>query len=166
MDRDTFIVFKILEVLNRARKEKGEFTRVNLKDIADELSMDFRFFRKRYENELYNLGYIVPDSGGDAYITKQGVAMIEKNNPLYQSFKNVENKNITIGGSVINSSIVQGDENYLNITFDFFTKLEKEIESSSLSQEEKKTWCSKIKEASHHPIIASLVANVLLSFIK
>ena len=44
MDNDTYISFKILDTLNRARKEKGEYTRINLKSIADELSIDFNFF--------------------------------------------------------------------------------------------------------------------------
>lgn len=161
MDQTTFISFKILDVLNRARKDKGEFARVNLKEIADDLSIDFHSFRLRYENELHNLGYIEPDVAGNAYITKQGVAMIEKNNPLYQNFKAAENKNITINGPVTSSSIVQGDNNNLNITLNFLTKLEKEIENSSLPQEEKKSCLNRIKRISKHPIIVSLITKVL-----
>ncbi|MBT9131501.1 MAG: hypothetical protein DDT41_01807 [candidate division WS2 bacterium] len=165
MDKDTLISFKILDALNRARKEKGEFTRVNLKDIADELSMDFDFFMIRYGIELHKLGYIVSDVGNCAYITEKGIAMLERNNPFYQDYRPVENKNIIINAPVTGSAIIQGDNNSVNITFDFLAKLEKEIAKSSLPPEEKKTWLSRIKEFGSHPVSASL-AKVLEMFTK
>ena len=166
MDNDTYISFKILDTLNRARKEKGEYTRINLKSIADELSIDFNFFIMRYGTELSKLGYIVPDVGNCAYITEKGIAILEQNNPLYQSYRPTENKNITINAPVTGSAIIQGDNNSVNITFDFIAKLEKEIEQSSLSLEEKKTWLNRIKEISSHPILASLVTKVLETLAK
>lgn len=161
MDKDAYISFKILDTLNRARKEKGEYACVNLKDIADELSIDFHFFMMRYGNELHKLDYIVPDLGHCAYITAKGIAVLEQNNPLYQNYRPVENKNITINAPVTGSAIIQGNNNTANITLNFLESLEKEITQSNLTPEEKKTWLSRIKEISSHPLLASLVAKAL-----
>lgn len=166
MDNDTYISFKILDTLNRARKEKGEYARVQLKEIADELSIDFHFFMMRYGNELHKLNYIVPDLGNCAYITEKGIAILEQNNPLYQSYRPVENKNITINAPVTGSAIIQGNNNTANITLNFLATLEKEIAQSNLSPEEKKTWLSRIKEISSHPVLASVVTTALEMWAK
>lgn len=166
MDNDQYIFFKILDKLNRARKEKGEYARVNLREIADELSIDFYTFMMRYGNELHKLDHIVPDVGNNAYITSKGIAILEQNNPLYQSYRPVENKNITINAPVTGSAIIQGNNNSANITLDFLTTLEKEISNSSLSPEEKKTFLSSIKDFGSHPVVAPLLTKALEALAK
>ncbi|MBM4293722.1 MAG: hypothetical protein FJ126_02310 [Deltaproteobacteria bacterium] len=138
MDNDTFISFKILDTINRARREKGEFTRVNLKNIAYELSIDFNFFMNRYGVELHKLGYIVADTANYAYITEKGIAILEKNNPLYQTYRPIENKSITINAPITGSAIIQGNNNILHITIDFLSKFENEIARSSLPPKRKR----------------------------
>ena len=120
----------------------------------------------RYGNELHKLDYIVPDLGNCAYITEKGIAVLEQNNPLYQSYRPVENKNITINAPVTGSAIIQGNNNTANITFNFLANLEKEIARSNLPPEEKKTWLGRIKEISSHPLLASLVAKALEVLVK
>lgn len=166
MDNDTYISFKILDTLNRARKERGEYARVQLKEIADELSIDFHFFMMRYGNELHKLNYIVSDVGNSAYITERGIAILEQNNPLYQSYRPIEHKTITINAPVTGSPIIQGNNNTTSVAFNFLDTLEKEINKSNLPPEEKKTWLSRIKEISSHPILAPLIVKSLEMYAK
>lgn len=147
--------------MNQARKEKGEYARVQLKEIADELSISFHLFMMRYGNELYKLNYIVTDVGNCAYITEKGIAILEQNNLLYQSYRPLESKNITINAPVTGSAIIQGNNNTATIALNFLVTLEKEIAESNLLPEEKKTWLGRFKEISSHPLLASLVAKAL-----
>lgn len=81
---------------------------------------------------------------------------------LYADLKyNVSNPQITVHGSVHNSTLVQGNNATINITNNFFQALEREIESSALSPEEQKTWLTRIKDFSSHPIVVEIVSKVL-----
>jgi hypothetical protein len=166
MDDDTYVSFRVLDILNRASKEKGEYTRVSLREVSNELNIDFDFFMRRYGNELHKLDYVVPDVGSNAYITPKGIAILEQNNPLYQSYRPQEDKSITIHGSVTGSAIIQGNSNSVNITFDFLSKLQEQIDKSALPEEEKKTWSSRIKEMASHPLLASVVSAALGAVVK
>jgi len=166
MDTDTFIQFKILHRLNEVRKNKGLYSRTNLKDLSTEMSIDHNKFMARYANELFTLGQIDMNTGDEAYITPKGVAMIETNNPLFQEFRQAENKTININAPVVGSAIIQGNNNNTTVTLNFLDKFEKEIENSSLTPEEKKTWIGRLKDIGSHPILSSLCSKALEGGLK
>lgn len=127
-------------------------------NLAQRLSMD----KTTIVNKLVELtaeGHIEFNKEIElAFLTDRGRQLLTD---LKYKSKNIGSQNIIFNAPVNNSNIIQGDNASAIITVNFLNALQQEIEKSTLSEEEKKTWLSRIKEISSHPIIASLVAKAL-----
>ncbi|MBU0581426.1 MAG: hypothetical protein ABIJ40_16385 [Bacteroidota bacterium] len=166
MDKHTIIKMKVLEILNEYRKTEGPFARKDLKEISDILSIDFDYFMKVYANELYNDNQINMDSGWCAFITPKGIAIVDVNNPFYQEYKKIEMKNINILGSVSDSTIIQGNNNKVDITINFYEDLKREINKSEMKPDEKRSWLKRINDFSKNPIVSQIVLNLISEYVK
>ena len=166
MDEHTTVKMKILEILNEYRKEKGPFARKNLKEVASYLNIDFDNFMRVYANELYLDKQIQMDSGWCASITSKGISIIDSKNPFYQEYKNAEIKNININSPVSGSMFIQGNNNTVDISNNFFENFKKEINKSDMRPEEKKEWIKKISDFSIHPIVSQIFVNLISGFLK
>ena len=147
------------------RKEKGPHEPGDPSVIANEFSIDENSFTDRYVLDLQTLGLIELPYAGNiaAHITPKGMALVDRENPFVKGFKSADIRNIEINAPVTGSAIVQGDNSTVSVAFNFIDKLEKEIQNSTLPEEEKKTWIGKIKELSTHPILVEALKTVLMS---
>jgi|WetSurMetagenome_2_1015567.scaffolds.fasta_scaffold00408_16 hypothetical protein len=163
MDKDELIKWTILHFLYGVRKEKGPYEPGDLSEIAEKFSIDESTFVERYAADLSALGLIeLPYVGTiEGHITPQGMAIIDKNNPFVGSYKSGDVRNIAINAPVTNSQIVQGDNVTITVAMDFITNLQKEIDKSNLTDDEKKTWKQRLKELSTHPILIEALKKVL-----
>lgn len=156
MNEHNSIKIKILKILNEFRKSNGQVARKSLEDIANMLSIDFDKFMKLYGNELYTEDCIYLDSGANAYIKSKGISLVKKDSPFYDEYRNPEIKNLNINAPVTNSNIIQGNDNSIKITNQYFDYIIKEIEKSNLQPPEKTKWLKRIKDISSHPIVSQM----------
>lgn len=110
--------------------------------------------------ELSNEGHILFDEDHDIIaLDKSGRQLLKE--LKYNSTKNIGTQNIIFNAPVSNSNIIQGDNATASLTNNFFQALEREIENSALSPEERKTWLTRVKDFSSHPLVVELLSKVL-----
>ncbi len=156
MNEHNSIKLKILKILNEFRISDGQFACKDLREVANTLSIDFDKFIKLYVSELDTESCILMDAAAYASIEPKGISIVEQDSPFYDEYRNPELKNININAPVTNSNIIQGNDNSIKITNQYFDYIIKEIEKSNLQPPEKTKWLKRIKDISSHPIVSQM----------
>ena len=112
----------------------------NAPKIAKKLNLDVKKISGKYLNPLKTEGYIEYPLDAYVRITQKGIDYLDDMN------KKEQPTHLQIINNPQNSPISQSGNATINITNNFLEELEKSINHSDLSPDEKQTWLQRIKE--------------------